>query len=65
MNGYVCIWQEKRIEIMAKTSYEAQELAKNVFQKGTRKKVKGYDIITMLCEIDGEQVTHSTGGSFT
>lgn len=61
MNGYVCIWQGKRIEIEAKSQYEAQELAKNVFQKGTRKKVKGWDIAIALCEIDGEQVVHKGG----
>lgn len=53
-NGYVCIWQEKRIEVWAKSSYEARELAKNVFQSSTRKKVNGWDIAIALCEKDGE-----------
>ncbi len=58
MNGYVAMWDNERIEVEAKTSYEAQKLATVAFQKGTRKKVKGYDIIVVLCEKDGEQVVH-------
>jgi hypothetical protein len=60
MNGYVCIYNNQRIELYANSSYSAQELAVTQFQKGTRKKVKGYNIIVVLCEIDGEQVVHST-----
>lgn len=62
MNGYICIWNGKRIEVEAKTSYEAQQLAQKAFQADTRKKVKGYDIITHLAEKDGKEVVHSTGG---
>ena len=58
MNGYVAIWQGKRIEVHAETSYSAQCKAETEFQKGTRKRVKGYDISVILCEKDGEQVVH-------
>ena len=62
MCGYIAIWNGKRIEVYADTSYQAQCEAEKEFQKGTRKKVKGYDITVVLCEKDGEQVIHSTGG---
>ena len=62
MNGYVAIWQSKRIEVVADTTFDAQCKAAIVFQQGTRRKVKGYDITVTLCEKDGEQVVHSTGG---
>ena len=61
MNGYIAMWQDRRIEVFADTSYAAQQEAEKEFQKGTRKKVKGYEIIIVLCEKDGKQVTHSTG----
>jgi len=59
MNGYVCFWEQKREEVYAETSYDAQELAAAVFQKGTRKKVKSYQIATVLAQLEGEQVVHS------
>ncbi len=59
MNGYVALWAKQRIEVYADTAYEAQEAAREVFQKGTRKKVKGYDIIITLCEKDGKEVIHT------
>ncbi len=59
MNRYVALWNGERIELKAKTSYEAQKLATVALQKGTRKKVKGYDVTVVLCEKDGEQVVHT------
>lgn len=60
LNGYICIWGGNRKEIYAKTSYAAQQAAEVEFQKETRKRVKGYDISTTLCEKNGAQITHST-----
>ena len=62
MNGYICVWDGKEIEVRAETSYKAQCIAEKEFQKGTRKNVKGYNVMVVLCEKDGEQVVHSTGG---
>ena len=62
MNGYIAMWNGKRIEVFADTSYNAQCEAEKEFQKNSRKKVKGYEITVVLCEKDGEQVVHNTGG---
>jgi len=59
MNGYICFWEQRREEVYAATSYAAQELAATLFQKKTRKKVKSYQIATVLAELEGEQVVHS------
>jgi len=59
MNGHVCFWNGKRCEVYADTSYAAQQLAVTEFQRGTRKKVKGYQVTVTLCEKAGEQVTHT------
>lgn len=59
MNGYVCFWNRQRVEVHAESSYEAQQKALPLFQKNTRKKVKGYDVTVMLAEKDGKQVTHT------
>lgn len=59
MNGYVCFWNRQRVEVYADSSYEAQEKAVPLFQKNTRKKVKGYDVAVVLAEKDGEQVVHN------
>jgi hypothetical protein len=57
MNGYVCFYRGKRIEVHAATPYEAQQKAAAAF-----KAKKHYDIAVVLAEKDGQQVTHSTGG---
>ncbi len=62
MNGYKCFWNGKELDIYADSMYDAQVIATDEFQKGAgRKKVKGYDITVMLCEVKGEQYYHSTG----
>ena len=61
MNGYICYWKTKKVEIHADTSYGAQQKAVVEFQKlAGRKKVKEHDITVMLAEKDGQQVTHNT-----
>lgn len=53
--GYVAFWIKgrdgsDRVEIMADSKYEAQQLAVAYFQKTTRKKVKGFDIAIELAD---------------
>ncbi|MFA5158186.1 MAG: hypothetical protein WC451_03320 [Patescibacteria group bacterium] len=59
-NGYIGLWQGKKFEVYAETTYQAQQLLIPVIQKTTRKKVKGYDIRVFLCEKNGQQITQST-----
>ena len=53
MNGYVCFYKQKRIEVYADTQYEAQQKAAKLL-----KAKKAYDVTVMLAEKDGTQVTH-------
>lgn len=55
MNGYKAFYRGRTIEVYAKTSYEAQQLAAKQF--GAR---KSYEVTIIICEKNGEQVTHST-----
>lgn len=62
MNKYVCFWKDRRLEVEAETSYEAQQKAVVLFQSQLKRtRVKGHDVTVMLAEKDGEQVVHSTG----
>ena len=58
MFGYVCFWKGKRCEVRALRTFDAQELARQQFQKGTRAKVKAYEVTVMLAEKDGQPVVH-------
>ena len=58
MNGYVALWQGKRVEVYADTAYDAQKLAVVELQRNTRKKVKGYDVTVVLAEKNGAEVVH-------
>lgn len=55
MNGYVCFYRGKRIEVYANTSFEAQEKAAKIF-----KAKKTYEITVVLAEKNGNPVIHST-----
>lgn len=55
MNGYKAFYKNKNIEVYANTSYEAQQKAAKEF-----KAKKSYEVTVILCEKDGQQVTHST-----
>jgi hypothetical protein len=55
MNGYIAFYRGKKMEVYAATSLEARDKAASAF-----KARKAYDVTVMLCEKDGEQVTHST-----
>jgi hypothetical protein len=58
MNSYQAFYKGKKIEVHADTSYKAQLKAAEVFQLSQSKLVKSYDITVVLCEVNGEQVTH-------
>lgn len=60
MNGYLCYWKTAEpIEVYADTQLAARDKAVERFQAGTRSKVKPYDVRAILCEIAGEEVTHT------
>jgi len=52
MNGYVAFWNSKRIEVEAKTAYEAQQIAAVKFGK----RCKRWDVAVVLAQavINGE-----------
>lgn len=54
MNGYVCFYRGKRIEVEANTSFEAQEKAAKEF-----KARKAYEVTVVLAEKKGETIVHS------
>ena len=56
MNGYIAIYNGKRIEIYADTIYQAQLLAADQFKV---KRNKSYKINVALCEKEGKQVIHT------
>jgi len=56
MNGYKAFYRGKTLDVMAPTSREAQTIAAQKF-----KARKAYEVDVMLCQLDGAQVTHSTG----
>ena len=54
MNGYVCIYKGKQIEVYAASSYEAQQKANEVF-----KARKPYQIDVYLAEKQGKPVVQT------
>jgi hypothetical protein len=59
MNTYGALWQDKEATIEAETTYQAQQLAVEGFQKmAGRKKVKGYQITVLLMKLDGADYVH-------
>ena len=60
MNGYVCFYNGKRIEVRAETSYKAQLEAARVLKVPAKRQ---YQISVTFCErADGSQVTHNAAG---
>ena len=53
LNGYIAIYKGKKIEVQAKSSYEAQQIAAKQFRAR-----KTYDVTVVLAEKGGQQVTH-------
>ena len=54
-NGYKAFYRSRQIEVVAESSYEAQKKAAKLL--GAK---KSYEVTVVLCEKDGQQVTHST-----
>ena len=54
-NGYIARYKNKRVEVMADTQYEAQQMAAKHFRAR-----KPYEVTVMLAELGGKQVTHRT-----
>jgi len=55
MNKYEAFYRNRRVEVEANTSYEAQQKAALIF-----KAKKSYEVTVMLVEKNGQVVTHST-----
>ena len=53
MNGYKAFYKGKSIEVLAETSYAAQQLAAKEF-----KAKKSYEVTVILCEVQGNQIIH-------
>lgn len=53
MNGYKAFYKSKQIEVYADSSLQARDKAAQQF-----KAKKAYQVTVVLCEKDGEQVTH-------
>jgi hypothetical protein len=59
MNKYGAIWRELGVEVMAETTYAAQQLALPLLQAmAGRRKVKSYEITVMLMELKGVEYIH-------
>jgi len=54
MNGYVCFYRRKQIEVFAETTLEAQIKAAKEF-----KAKKSYEVTVVLAEKNGVQITHT------
>ena len=54
MHGYIAFYKDKRLEVYATSSYEAQQKAASQF-----KARKSYEVTVMLAERNDEQVTHT------
>jgi hypothetical protein len=51
---YLAFYKDKKIEVYADTSYEAQKKAAEVF-----KAKKSYEVTVVLAEKNGETITHN------
>ena len=54
MNGYIGFYKGKQYEVQSDTSYHAQQAFAQKY--GIK---KSYEITIVLCEIEGQQVTHN------
>jgi hypothetical protein len=55
MNGYIAFYRGKRVEVLADSSYAAQQKAAALF-----KARKAHEVTVVLAERDGQQIAHST-----
>lgn len=54
MNGYIAFYKGRKLEVHARSSYEAQCKAASLF-----KAKRSYDVTVVLCEVEGKQVVHT------
>lgn len=55
MNTYIAFYRQRKIQVTALTSYEAQSKAAAQF-----KAKKSYDVSVMLVALGDREITHST-----
>lgn len=55
MNGYKAFYKGRTCNVYANTSFEAQQKAALMLRAKKR-----YDVSVVICEKDGQQITHST-----
>ena len=53
-NIYIALYKNKKIEVQASSSYEAQQRAAKQFNAK-----KSYEVTVMLAEKDGKQIVHT------
>ena len=56
MNGYVCFFDRKRVEVYANTTLAARDEAARILRVPAKKQ---YQITVMLAEKNGETVVHT------
>jgi len=56
MNGYICFYRGKQVEVRAASSYAAQQKAAVLLNAN-----RTYEVSVVLAEKGGEPVVHSTG----
>lgn len=56
MNGYVCFYNQKRIEVHSASTFAAQQEAARLLKVPAKKQ---YMISVTLAEKDGQPVTHT------
>ena len=54
MNGYICFYKGRRVEVQAEASYAAQKVAAKQLRVSPR---KSYEVTVVLAEKGGEPVT--------
>lgn len=54
LNGYICFFKNKKLEVYAKTTIEARDKAASIF-----KAKKAYEVTAVLAEKGGEPVVHT------
>ena len=54
MCGYIATYKDKRLEVYAQTSFEAQLKAAKIF-----KAKKTFEVNVYLCELEGKEVTQA------
>lgn len=56
MNGYICMYLGRRLEVMANDLWQAKQKA--MIELGVPKKKQGL-LSIVLAEVEGKQITHS------